>query len=275
MVIALMGVVGGGSVYLVVQLVKGYMQTVRRVDLSDTADHALRRMARDIKSALPLSLRVKVSGGITHVEFLPVKAGGRLQYKAACFSSPGCSGLSTLGAVNNGSWVFEPGVDRLSIWNQDYGTALNCAAGDFSAWCAGTSGMTDLTPRLTSMAATGTEQAMAFATTRFSSVADGAGTAFRVVGGPVTYVCDPVGGTLTRVWGYSLPQPVQWVGAPPSGSQQALLAQQVTACDIQYDAKPSGPLGLMGRGLLSVGLRLTAQTESVYLLVQMQVNNAP
>jgi MSHA biogenesis protein MshO len=275
MVIALMAVVGGGSVYLVVQLVQGYMQTVQRVELTDTADHALRRMARDIQTALPLSLRVKVSGARTHIEFLPVKAGGRLQYKAACFSSAGCGSLTALGPVNDGSWVFEPGVDRLALWNQDYGVALNCAAGDFSAWCAGTPGVQDLLPRITAMDAAGTEQGLSFAVTRFSAIADVAGSAFRVVGGPVTYVCDSGAGTLTRVWGYSLPQPVQWADTPPAGSRQALLAQKVTACNIGYDAQPSAQLGLLGRGLISVGLQLSGPTESVYLVHQMHVNNAP
>jgi len=273
-VIVLTAVLAGSASVYIGGLVEGYMTTQRRTELSDTADLALRRMARDIKTALPMSLRLTSASGVTYLEYLSTKAGGRYQYKSSCFSG-GCNSLTTLGNVNDGSWTFVANSDRLSLWSQDYGTALNCAAGDISAWCASTPGVTNWAPRITSFASSGTEQAIAFASTNFSAVSEQQNYAFRVIEGPVTYVCDPGAGKLTRYWGYSLPEQTQWTGTPPTGSQSALLADRITGCQFNYDASASAQQGLQGRGLVSLSLTLSMKTETISLTQQVHVNNVP
>jgi len=273
-VIFLTGILAGGSSVYIARLVEGYMSTQRRAELSDTADLALRRMGRDIKMALPMSLRISSAGGATYIEFLATKAGGRYQYKLACFNAS-CNSLTTLGHVNDGSWPFAANSDRLSLWSQDYGTALNCAAGDVSAWCAGTPGVTNWAPVITAFGNSGNEQTLSFASTSFSAIGDQQSGTFRVIEGPVSYVCDPTAGTLTRYWAYALPQQTQWTGTPPTGAQSAVLATRVTGCQIHYDSSASAQQGLLGRGLLSLGLTLSMQSETISLVQQVHVNNVP
>jgi len=50
--------------------VRAYVDSARRGELSDVADTALRRMARDIRTALPNSLRVSTSGSTFYLELL-------------------------------------------------------------------------------------------------------------------------------------------------------------------------------------------------------------
>lgn len=274
-VIVLVAILASGSSFFIGRLIEGYTATQRRGELTDIADGALRRMGRDIKTALPMSVRVATSGTTTYIEFLATKAGGRYKYNAACFASSGCSSLTTIGNVNDGSWTFVPGVDRLSLWSQDFGTALNCAAGDISAWCAGTAGVTNWAPVITGFGASGSEQSISFSSTVFSGESDQASSSFRVIDGPVTYVCNPAAGTLSRYWGYSLPQPAQWTTTPPSGSSSAIIANRVTGCQVAYDANASAQQGLLGRGVISIRLTLSLLTESVSLVHQIHVNNAP
>lgn len=274
-VIVLVAILASGSSFFIGRLIEGYMATQRRGELTDIADGALRRMGRDIKTALPMSVRVATSGTVTYIEFLATKAGGRYKYNAACFTGGGCSSLTTLGKVNDGSWTLAPGSDRLSLWSQDFGSALNCAGGDISAWCAGTAGVTNWAPVITGFSSSGAEQSITFAATPFSGESDQASSSFRVIDGPVTYVCNPGAGTLSRYWGYSLPQPVQWTVTPPAGSSSAVIANRVTGCQVAYDANASAQQGLLGRGVLSFRLSLSLPTETVSLVHQIHVNNAP
>lgn len=73
--IVITGIVAGIVAVFVVRPIQGYLDTVRRAGMSDTADTALRRMAYDIRSAVPNSVRVDPSGRF--VEFIPTRDGGR------------------------------------------------------------------------------------------------------------------------------------------------------------------------------------------------------
>src|SRR5262252_8417567 len=56
--------------------IRGYVDSTRRAQLTDVADTALRRVARDIRLALPNSVRV-TGGGPIYLELLLTKTGGR------------------------------------------------------------------------------------------------------------------------------------------------------------------------------------------------------
>ncbi len=74
MVIVLMGVVGGMVSVFMKGPIDAYLDSGRRAALTDVADTTVRRMARDIRSALPNSIR---TSGTNCLEFIPTKTGGR------------------------------------------------------------------------------------------------------------------------------------------------------------------------------------------------------
>ena len=76
-VIVITGIIGGVVAMFIRAPVQGYMDSARRAEMTDIADTALRRMARDIRTAVPNSVRIPVAAGSTYIEFLPTKAGGR------------------------------------------------------------------------------------------------------------------------------------------------------------------------------------------------------
>jgi len=74
-VIVLTGIVVGMVAVFLRTPVQAYVDSAARAELSDAADIAVRRIAREVRRALPNSTRV--TGGGTTVEFIPTKSGGR------------------------------------------------------------------------------------------------------------------------------------------------------------------------------------------------------
>jgi prepilin-type N-terminal cleavage/methylation domain-containing protein len=61
MVIVIMGVIGGMVSVFMKSPIDAYVDSARRAALTDVADTAVRRMARDIRKALPNSLRQSIA----------------------------------------------------------------------------------------------------------------------------------------------------------------------------------------------------------------------
>ncbi|CAH0290120.1 hypothetical protein SRABI118_04046 [Massilia sp. Bi118] len=83
MTIAIIGIIGGIVAVFIRAPILSYRDTVDRAELTDQADLALRRMARDIRLALPNSVRVRettddqgVHAG-AHLELLLTRSGAR------------------------------------------------------------------------------------------------------------------------------------------------------------------------------------------------------
>ena len=81
MVIVITGIIGSMVAVFIRSPVEGYVDTVARAELTDAGDTALRRVARDVRAALPNSLRPPSDGSSACVEFLPTVGGGR--YRSA------------------------------------------------------------------------------------------------------------------------------------------------------------------------------------------------
>ena len=69
-VIVLTGILAGVVAVFLVIPVTGYFDVARRAELTDTADTALRRISRDLRLALPNSIRVTSCN--TAIEFIPI-----------------------------------------------------------------------------------------------------------------------------------------------------------------------------------------------------------
>lgn len=80
MVIVLMGVVGGAVAVFMRGPIDAYMAGGRRAALTDVADTAMRRIARDLHRALPNSVR---NPSASCLEFIPTKTGGRYRADGA------------------------------------------------------------------------------------------------------------------------------------------------------------------------------------------------
>ena len=79
MVIGLLGVISGMVMVFMKSPIDAYFASARRAGVTDVADTAARRMSRDIRRALPNSVR---SPNSQCLEFIPTKTGGRYRVEA-------------------------------------------------------------------------------------------------------------------------------------------------------------------------------------------------
>ena len=263
MVIVITGIIGSMVAVFLKAPIQQYMDVSRRAELTDIADLAIRRIARDVRTAVPNSVRTAICGVANScVEYLPTKDGGR--YRA---EPPG--NVLNFGVLD-GSFAI-------------IGTAINFAANDFIVVGSTQSDGNppyDTTPAgiLRAYAGVaGLQTTVNFNNTALPIWAELSSQRFDVVDGAqraVTYACENVGvnangngtGQLRRYWNYGFN--VAQVN-PPAGGQNAILADKVSGCSIDYD------LPNQRFGLLAVRLTLTSGGESVSLYNEIHVNNAP
>jgi MSHA biogenesis protein MshO len=75
-VMVVVGVISAFSVQFIVDTMTGYNQTIERGRLVAQGRQALERMTRQLRAAIPNSIRAQTLNGYACVEFLPVAGGG-------------------------------------------------------------------------------------------------------------------------------------------------------------------------------------------------------
>jgi len=264
-VIVITGIIGSMMAVFINAPVQGYVDSSNRAEMTDIADTALRRLARDIRTAVPNSIRNTVCGGVPCIEFLPTRDGGR--YRA--------------GVAGN---VLDFGVPDGSF--DIIGTPVTFTAGDQivvgSTQSDGNPPYDSLVAgvRRPYLGALGAAQAsVTFAATAYPLWAELPSHRFDVVDGAqgaVTYACEGAlglnanrdgTGSLNRyaAYGFNLPQ----VAPAALGVAPAVLADRLSACTITYTAVNQR------NGLVEIQLAITRNNETVSLYHSIHVNNAP
>jgi MSHA biogenesis protein MshO len=275
-VIVIVGVIAAMVTVFMGRPIQGYFSSTARASMADVADTALRRIGRDVRLALPNSVRVDSSG--MFLEFLPVKTGGRYVQNDNCFSTV-CSSITTMGDMLTNVQI-TAGSDLVAIYNQYNNSAADCApstAGVFSAYCG--HGVAVLS---SASGAGTTSNTFNFGSTTFQPPG-GSPTRriFVIAASPVTYACDAAAGTLWRISGYTRQstQPANLAAAPLStATSKVALAVNATCPTAGAGVPPrfSYSSGASERySLLSAWITLQSQGETVSLLQQIHVDNTP
>lgn len=260
MVIAITGIIASIVAVFMRAPVEGYFDAVARAEITNTADTALRRIGRDVRLALPNSVRV--SGG-NALEFLSTRTGGR--YRAEAGIAPGDDPLA-FDAADVSFDVLGPALTDMRAGDQIVIYNLGIPGAD--AYAGNTAATHN---RRSYSGAAGTVSNIVIASAN-SFPLQSPGRRFQVVDTPVTYICDGAG-NLWRYWGYAIQnaQPNTTAGLDGlPGATRALLAQNVTTCQFAYNA------GVTERnGLVAMRLAITQNGESVNLYHQVHVSNVP
>jgi MSHA biogenesis protein MshO len=253
-VIAITGIIAAAVAMFIRRPVEGYIDAVRRAELTDIADTALRRMTRDLRTALPNSIRVDATGRF--IEYLETTGGGRYRLDK---ESDGTSGneLDFSNPAGDGSFDVIGSMpanlaagDRIVIYN------LGPGMGNSDAYTAGNS------TTVASIAA----PAINISPKQFPFSSPG--KRFQVVQHAVTYACNPGIGELRRHWNYGIVDPQQ---TPPAGGSSALLATNVSGCSFIYTASGTN----QRIGVVGLQMQITIGGESVRLFQQAHVSNVP
>src|SRR5437879_4687840 len=260
-VIAITAIIAGAVSVFISRPVEGYADAARRAEMSDIADTALRRMTRDLRTALANSIRITcvpsgcAAGSVYYLEYLQSSGGGRYRTEKDSsgaglpldFTAPAAS-FDVIGAMPTFA-----GGESIVIYNlAASGTTANAYVGDNrGAYSSNTPPTITLSP------------AKQFP---FSSP----GKRFNVVQYAVTYACNPTTHELRRYWGYGIvdPQPT-----PPAGGSQLLVASNVAACSFTY--APTGAAQRTGVVGLSLQIQESGSNDSIQLFQQVHVTNVP
>lgn len=256
--------------------VQSFIDVERRARLTDTAETALARLSRELRLALPNSIRL--SG--TALEFLRTVDGGRyrsvvaadgsgdaLDFSANVDSFDVLGVLQQFDPTNVAPKIAATGqADCLSgaayclvIFNTGQPGVCGASPPGANAWCGDNVAGIAQSPAAGQIVFDNSDVpgwSFPFASPRGR---------FRIVDTPVSFVC--AGGTLRRYDGYAI-SPVQSV--PPVGATGRLLADGVSACSFSYD-----PGTATRSALVTVELALSESGENVRLLQQVHVVNTP
>ncbi|ROR34196.1 prepilin-type N-terminal cleavage/methylation domain-containing protein [Inmirania thermothiophila] len=259
-VMTIIGAIAAVAASFIPGAVTSYQAVSRRAELTAVAELALQRMARDLRAALPNSVRV--TGGGTVLELVESVDAARYRDDpppgspdaVLDFTAPD-DAFDVIGRLTRFAEIQVPG-DAVVIYNLGVAGA-DAYAGDNRAALAG--GTTD------------SHIALA-APTQFPRPSPR--QRFFVVRGPVTYLCDPAAGTLTRYHGYGWHASQADVDTTAElaalGAGEARMAAGVTACSFTYQAGTS-----RRAALATLRISLAQGDESVTLLRQVHVVNAP
>lgn len=268
-VIVIMGIIGAMVSVFMTLPVKNYADSVARGAAADLADNAMRRLTRDLRLALPNSVRTNG----TYVEFIETKAG--LRYLGEDdINTPGGTALdwnntaaltfTVVGGIPGGRHAPVAG-DSIVVYNlgptQPPGDAYDCTPrcnrAQIASINSGASTMTLLSNPFAAQAAAG--EALMSPSKRF-----------HVVTTPVTYGCDAVSKRLIRYWNYGYNESQQ---TPPTSGNSAILAENVSSCSFVYTNMASQRSGLVGISLSFVVQ--DANKATVTLNHQIHVDNTP
>jgi len=266
--ISLMGVVSVLVTTMVGNQMLGYVDTARRADLVARADMALQVMARDLRNAVPYSVRV--SGG-NAVEWVPMLDWGRYRKHAdSAHADPVAAQAATVDfsaadtvfdVLHTGTMPILPANARLVMGNTSaMGTAGVNLYGGTGSGVLVPAGSHVITPIGMNVAISGNQITLA---PGFQFALGSAAGRFYLVNDAASYLC--TSDTITRYGGYTI-QSSQPTSAP-SGAESALLIDGVTSCQFGYTAIDAT------FGMLTISLQITDAGESVTLVRSITIEN--
>ncbi|HAI60215.1 MAG TPA: pilus assembly protein MshO [Xanthomonadaceae bacterium] len=253
-VMVLVGILATVALQILRQPIDASADVQRRAKLADAADQAMARISRDLRLALPNSVRVSADGRA--IEMLIAPMGGRYRARARAPTNPaGAGDVLDFAAPDTSFDLLAPLPQAPSAgqWAVVYnlaaeGSQANAWAGDNRATIASGSSVNRI---------------VLAAGFRFPFASPG--QRVYVVDRAVQYRC-AADGRLLRHAGFA-PTAAMVVPAPGAG---ALLAEGVTVCAFRYQ-----PGTTSRQGLAALSLAISREGESVSLLKSVHLPNQP
>jgi MSHA biogenesis protein MshO len=283
--IVLIGIVSATvGLFLVPALTAG-RDVERRAALVEAADSALRRMARDVRIALPNSVRISSAAGSFALEMIPTADGAKYCSTAGVSDCNGAAELlsftgldasfDVLGCFRNPTFIASSGTAAFRLVIGDLDGSAYAAAGTNAVMTpvgrvinlavvqpAGTCGVGTSRHRLTLNA--GHQFPVPSVNDRLFVV--------QAAAMPVTYLCNATTGTLTRYAGYAV------TGAQPTNPAVAPLNAAASIAQVTGNISRCGVLGntasVRYTGLVTLQLGVSAGGEAIELLHQVQLDNS-
>lgn len=273
-VIVVLGVLAGGFMVFFRPMIDGYFDARRRADLTDIADTALRRVAQDVRRAVPNSLNLinatTDDDGVACLQLVPTVGGGRYRKSidrtnddATCPGSGDCAAFPDVSAPAGSAVTFDVLLARFSgqgAFLAGNAVVVNNQNGDdvyggaSRAWVEAAADSPKGAFGIQRVELDGNPMAGGYDGGNFLVVAAAEPS--------VVYTC--ANGRLRR-----LARPLTKDAACPAGG--SVLATDVLSCEFLYQANMGGQQS----GYLWMTLELGRGGESVSLAHGVHVDNVP
>ncbi len=252
--------------------VRGFTDQARRAELVDSAESALRRMGRDIRRALPNSVRVRTNGSIAAIEFLNTVEGIRYRAGPPPGNADGYLTLSAADGAFNSIGLFDAITKPFSSTSH-YLSIYNVGVPGADAYEL----LNVITPTGTQIdidAAAEAGEDNIVLTPAFQFAYPSPRQRVYLVDTPVSFLCDTATGTLNRYDGYTITgnhadrdSAAELVAA---GGTAGLMSDNMSACTFTFT-----PGTAQRAGLITLALTVSQDGESIVLLQQVHVDNVP
>ena len=272
-VVVLLGVLASGAGLLITNPIEAYQDQVRRQQLVDQGEMALRQIARDVRRALPNSIRITAVGAGSALEMVNTVDGARYRDEFGGiytvdpdfildFASADTV-FNLLGPLSNPA-AFSAN-NRLVIYNTSaniYAEAVDVDNQGIITNAATTLGFASLNPGVNQE-----DQITLSAPFQFTQQSPGQRAFF--VDSSTSYVCDPAGNQIQRYAGYGF-RASQPTTAADFGVAPGKVISELSSCSFSYSA------GTAQRGgILTVEISISDSGETINLLHQIHVVNVP
>lgn len=241
------------------------VDTTTRAELTDIADNALQRIRRDVRLALPNSVRATS----TAIEFIPLRTAARYRAESSGLCVVGNNDNLEFGVADGCFKSIGPIPDAGTVTTSDflvlnnYGEGFSGAANQ-DAYAGGNRrqisapGVVGQTVNYTAGSAFSRNQH------------DSPGKRFYVVTTPVSYVCDLAAKEIRRYesYGFNAGQVV------PPGGTSTLLASNVSDCEFEYLQNVAPMVGLLTMRI-TLSKAIATGTQTVRLYHAVHINNVP
>ena len=271
MVVVLLGVLAAGAGLLILNPIEAYDAQLRRQQLVDQGEMALRQIGRDLRRALPNSVRIAPAGTGFALEMVSIVDGARYrdEYGGAYLADPDFvldftapdTAFNLLGGLSNPA-VFNPN-NRLVIYN----TSVNIYAEAVDVDKQGIITDAGTTLAFATLNPGPNQEDQISLSTPFEFTQQSPGQRAFLVDGAISYVCDPATSSILRYSGYGFDNPQQ---IPPAGGVSDTLVTQVIGCNASYT-----PGTAQRGGIITLDITLGDSGENINLLQQIHVVNVP
>lgn len=247
-VIVVVGILATMTSNIITLPVRGYFDVQRRMTLADDAEAIFWIMQRDLRRALPNSVRITGSGQV--LELLRVSEGARYRAQTGAGSGDILDFTSADSSFDVMGTLSASPSGLVAIYNLGDFSA-NAYTGNNVANVANTSTTTRIVMSPAKLFPRRSPQQRFF-----------------LIDTPVTYRCDTTSGLLMRYSGYTISatQP-----NPPSGGTAAIQADNVASCQFTYASSSASRNGLI---TIQITLRDTSG-EATTIVHQVHVDNSP
>jgi len=272
-VIVITGILAGILATFIARPVQGFIDLSRRATLVYSAESAMRRMQRDIRRALPNSLRVNAANNA--IEMINTVEGARYrsapppgqQARRLTFNNPD----SDFDVLGNLASIGVTGL-RVAIYNIGAVDLAGTPVRGSNAYAladavTGTNVVTPAGQAIT-ISENGNEDHINIGGGGFQFTHDSPNDRAYLVDTGISYICSA--GQLMRYDNYDFTNSTQPV--PPVGADSALMTDNIGSCTFTYEAGTVQRAGLM---TLDLTISDPNSGEQVRLLHQVHVDNVP